>query len=404
VIGRPPPYRPTDLLARYFALGLVYLAAAALVALARPLIGWPDDSWLALHLAFVGGVSQLVLGAGQFFAAAFLATTPPPARVVAAQALAWNTGTLLVLVGTTTGRQTVTVVGAAALVVGLAVFLAALRGLRRRSLQNAPWALRWYQACAVFLTTGIVAGTLLTAGISWPGGSLLGTHMTLNLAGWFGTAIVGTLHTFFPSLTNTRLPIPALQPVTFGLWTGGTAVLAVGFGSGAAALTALGWVFLAAASICLGANMVACIRAAPALALPARLVATGQACLMPALVVAACDTVARGVAGPPADGVRTVMATLLLPGWIGLTVTGSLLHLLPLIGRVRDFRRPLPSPRPTRDRLLTAAVTLAIGAAIVARIGLPQLVPAALICVAVVYAALAALVAGAAQSLLPRGR
>jgi hypothetical protein len=28
--------------------------------------------------------------------------------------------------------------------------------------------------------------------------------MALNVAGWFGTAIVGTLHTFFPSKTFTQ--------------------------------------------------------------------------------------------------------------------------------------------------------------------------------------------------------
>jgi hypothetical protein len=48
-------------------------------------------------------------------------------------------------------------------------------------------------------------GVLLATRARWPWGSLLGAHMALNLAGWFGTAIVGTLHTFFPSLTQTHL-------------------------------------------------------------------------------------------------------------------------------------------------------------------------------------------------------
>ena len=34
--------------------------------------------------------------------------------------------------------------------------------------------------------------------------------MALNLAGWFGAAIVGTLHTFYPSLTQTQLRLPTL--------------------------------------------------------------------------------------------------------------------------------------------------------------------------------------------------
>jgi len=41
--------------------------------------------WLALHFAFVGGVSQLILGAGQFFVCAFLATDPPSRATVRAR-------------------------------------------------------------------------------------------------------------------------------------------------------------------------------------------------------------------------------------------------------------------------------------------------------------------------------
>jgi hypothetical protein len=71
-------------------------------------------------------------------------------------------------------------------------------------------------------------------GVPWSAGSLLGAHMTLNLAGWFGTAIVGTLHTFFPSLTQTHLRFAALQRPTFAGWTLGTAALATGYGFAAA--------------------------------------------------------------------------------------------------------------------------------------------------------------------------
>jgi hypothetical protein len=48
---------------------------------------------------FVGGVSQLVLGAAQFFAGAFLATDPPRRELVRVQLVTWNVGALLVAIG-----------------------------------------------------------------------------------------------------------------------------------------------------------------------------------------------------------------------------------------------------------------------------------------------------------------
>jgi hypothetical protein len=191
------------------------LLASALAALAYVITGRDWLHWLALHLALLGGVSQLVLGAGQFFVCAFLATDPPPRRLIAGQLVAWNAGTLLVAVGVPTASSPLTDTGGALIAVGLVLFAAALRGMQRRSLQRARWAVRWYQACAACLGVGALIGILLARGTPWQAGSMLGAHLALNLVGWLGMAIVGTLHTFFPSLTQTRLRFPVLQGPTF---------------------------------------------------------------------------------------------------------------------------------------------------------------------------------------------
>ncbi|MCL4287308.1 MAG: hypothetical protein KJ006_06640, partial [Thermoleophilia bacterium] len=56
-------------------------------------------------------------------------------------------------------------------------------------------------------------------------------------------------------------------------------------------------------------------------------------------------------------------------GWIGLTVLGSLLHLLAVRVRVRDPGRGMPQPRPGRDIALTAVAALAAITAAVAALG-----------------------------------
>ena len=75
-------------------------------------------------------------------------------------------------------------------------------------------------------------------------GSLLGAHLAFNLGGWLGGAIVGTLHTFAPSLTRSMLHFPRLQPLTFGFWSSGIGLLALGYGFGNEGLAIAGWSLL----------------------------------------------------------------------------------------------------------------------------------------------------------------
>jgi hypothetical protein len=190
---RPSAARPTSLLLAFFVPALALLGAAAVAGGVYLITGHAWLHWLALHLALLGGVSQLVLGAGQFFVCAFLATDPPSRRVISGQLLAWNLGTVLVAVGVPNANSLMTDAGAALIAVGLIMFAGALVEMQRRSLQRARWAVRWYEACAACLGFGALIGVLLARGTLRTPGSLLGAHLALNLGGWLGTAIVGTL-------------------------------------------------------------------------------------------------------------------------------------------------------------------------------------------------------------------
>mgnify|MGYP001278453270 CR=1 FL=1 len=61
------------------------------------------------------------------------------------------------------------------------------------------------------------------------------------------------------------------------------------------------------------------------------------------------------------DLAAVTLAVLLLAGWVGLTVIGSMLHLLSVVVRVRDLGRPTTTPNQLQDRLLTSAAVGAIG-------------------------------------------
>ena len=365
----PRAPRPSALLITFFAPAILMLLASALAALAYVITGRDWLHWLALHLALLGGVSQLVLGAGQFFVCAFLATDPPPRRLIAGQLVAWNAGTLLVAVGVPTASSPLTDTGGALIAVGLVLFAAALRGMQRRSLQRARWAVRWYQACAACLGVGALIGILLARGTPWQAGSMLGAHLALNLVGWLGMAIVGTLHTFFPSLTQTRLRFPVLQGPTFTLWLLGVAQLALGAAFSVAFVIAAGWLALMLAACLLTVNVGASLHAAPRpLALPAQLMSLAQAFLTAGLMFALAMTISKGPGGPLLGAERSVLAVLLLAGWIGLTICGALLHLLAVLARVRRFSVAMPAPAPVRDPALVFAAGLAISAMAASRV------------------------------------
>ncbi|HVW16744.1 MAG TPA: hypothetical protein VHB30_00720, partial [Solirubrobacteraceae bacterium] len=358
----PQGPRPSDMLALFFTAALVMLAAAAVALIAHAATDDERLRWLALHLALLGGVSQLVLGAGQFFVCAFLATTPPSRRFAGAQLAVWNVATVAIAVGVPTSATPLVDAGGVLAVAGLVLFLASLRAMQARSLQRAKWAVHWYEGSATCLVAGVLVGVLLARGVAWTHGSLLGAHLALNVAGWMGTAIVGTLYTFFPSLTATRPRFPRLQGPTFALWLLGVLELALAAAFAIDALAVVAWAQLSAGGALLAANLLASLRTrAIALSLPARLVALAQAFLPAGLVLGLVETARDGAAGPLAPSVRPALAILLLGGWVALTVAGSLLHLLTVLARVRHFTLAMPEPHAARD----VAIAALAGAAVV---------------------------------------
>lgn len=396
----PDGLRPTDMLLGFLWLGIGFLVLAAATAAFGSAIGIERARWLAIHLALVGGVSQFVLGAAQFFAGAFLATGPPPRALIRAQMALWGCGTLLVAWGVAGARTAPTLLGAAALLGALAVFAAALAGLRSASLQRAPWALRWYLTAAAFLACGVVAGAALAEGVAWTAGSLLPAHLALNVAGWLGCAIVGTLHTFYPSLTRTELPLPRLQGPTFAAWSLGAAAQAIGYALDQPWLAVVGWGCLLIGAALLSVNVLLCARAGWPLSLSAQLLGAAQACMIAGLGVALI-----GVASSPAAALtgstRSAVAALLLAGWVGMTVLGSLLHLLSVIRHVRTLPRPAPAPAWPVDGMLAPLGLLgAAGLAASQLAGLPALALPSAAALAAVYLMLGARALGVAVGAL----
>lgn len=403
---RSPRLRPTDLLGAFFLCALGFLLLAAVAGVVQAIVPWAWGRWLALHLAFFGGISQLVLGAAQFFAGAFLATDPPPRRLIRAQLLAWNGGALLLAVAVPLRIDLGMWIAVALLASALLLWGYSLAHLRRMSLASNPWATRWYDAAAGFFAAGIVAGGMLAAGIAWPHGNLAAAHMVLNLGGWFGSAIVGTLHTFYPTLTRVRLPFPQLQPPAFRLWATGIAALAVGYAWSFGTVATLAWFALAGAAILLLLNVVGCrLRSEIPVSLAARLVGVAQAFLPAGVVLLAVSAVADGPVLTLSGSTRAAAGTLLVAGWVGITVIGSLLHLLGVLVRSRGYRPAGSGGIPAAEPALVAFAAIGVvGLAVAQLAGANAAVIGAKAIVLVAYAILASRVAALAVGILRHAR
>lgn len=347
--------RPTEMAARFAVVGVGW------ITIGLALLVWsvvsPDETtqWTALHCLFLGGVSQLVIGFGQFFSCAFLATTPPHRRLTLGQLVVWNAGVVGVVIAVPRGHSELAYGGAVLIVAALVLFLLGMAGMERRSLRPGGLAVIWYQAATVSLVVGALVGVAMTTDRYWTHGSLVDAHVTLNVAGWLGGAILGTEQTFFPSLTHTRLAHPMLQLPVFGAWFIGVIALACGSAFAQSALVTVGWVALFVAVLIFGANISASWRASRRPRPPAvHLVATGYVFGVAGIGAMAVFGVGSSSALPTSH--QTLLAAVLLAGWIGLTVAGSLVHLLGVLIRVQTgFARPAAVNRSVIGAICMAA-------------------------------------------------
>jgi nitrite reductase (NO-forming) len=341
----PADARPSDFLRTSFAAAFPMFGAALVVAVFGLHPGQLSTTWLVLHLTLLGGVSQLVVGVSQFFVCAFLATTPPNLRTMRLQAATWVLGTIVVIVGVARGSSALTGIGAVVVLVGLLLLFLGIREMQKRSLQTARYAARWYLASAAVLAVGAPLGAAIEGGMAPPaGGDLAAAHMALNVLGWLGGAIVGTLHTFFPSLTGTRLKYERLQGPTFWSWYGGVIVLAIGAGAGSEPVAGLGWCLLLVAGVLLSTNLIASFRArGRELTAAAQVVAIAQLLLVPATCAGLVATFTDGPAAPLRVAGQDGAFTGLLLAWVLLTVVGSLIHLVRLLRHVTQIEQKLRS-------------------------------------------------------------
>ncbi|MGV9776987.1 multicopper oxidase domain-containing protein [Streptosporangium sp. NPDC003464] len=314
------------------ALVVVWLGLTVATALAGE--GLPAPRWLLIHVFLLGAVSTAILIWSEHFAVALLRARTPDPRWSLARLALLNAATAAVLYGMAAGPAAVAVAGAGVIVAVVLWHAAALVRLARRALPGRfGHVIAWYVCAAGALATGGTLGGLLAAHVG-PGATherLHAAHAQVNLLGWVGLTVLGTLFTLWPTVLRTRMPERTRRASLTGLRLAapGLALLTGGL------LADLRWVATAGLAAYAVGALAALLPLAEAVR--TRRPHTGAAWTLAAGVVwfeIALVADAVIVATRPAGEVAAALEPLLplvLAGSVGQVLLGSLLHLLPAV-------------------------------------------------------------------------
>jgi nitrite reductase (NO-forming) len=184
---------------------LGWLLAAFVVAVLHPFL--PAPRWLMLHLFFLGALTHAILVWSRHFAETLLHLPPGSREVQSRRLLLHNLGAATVITGVLTGAWPVTVAGATGVAAAVAWHGAGLaHGVRTALPGRFSGTVHYYLAAACFLPVGATLGVLLARDPAEPWHThLLFAHVFLNLLGWVGLTVVGTLVTLWPTMLRTRI-------------------------------------------------------------------------------------------------------------------------------------------------------------------------------------------------------
>ena len=167
--------------------------------------------WLMVHLLLLGALSTAILVWSQHFADSLLKNTAPGGRYwLGVRLTAHTVGAALVMIGITGAWWPVVLTGG--ILVGLnAVVHATILVRQLRGALPARFAplVRYYIAAAGCLSLGVTLGILM----AHPGSAAVGdyyerlyiAHIGLNLLGWVGLTVIGTVALLLPTVLHSRV-------------------------------------------------------------------------------------------------------------------------------------------------------------------------------------------------------
>ncbi len=312
---------------------VIWLAAAALVALVHPFLA--SSRWLMVHLVVLGALTHAAMVWSVHFTDALLKTRPDfEARRRQSQRLGLlQVGAILVFIGVPTATWLLTLIGAtlvSAAVLWHAVML--VRRLRAALPGRFRITVRYYIAAALLLPVGATFGVLLARGPddAWAG-RLLVAHTMVNLLGWVGLTVLGTLVTLWPTMLRTRMA-PATESASttaLPVLLAGLALVVTGPLVNQTLVTVLGLAGYLAGTVWVARTFVAAGRTRPPATFPTLSAGAGIVWLPIGIAVLGWALLTRGSFVAVADHYGT-LTVIFVVGFALQVLLGALSYLLPV--------------------------------------------------------------------------
>src|SRR5690606_29820224 len=314
---------------------LVWLLLTIVAAVAHRAL--PMPGWLMLHLLLLGAVTHAILTWSQYFSFALLRSkaTDAERRSQTRRLILSNAGAAVIIGGVIAQIWPVTIAGAAALITAVVWHGV---NLFRRARGSMPGrfggTIRYYIASAALLTVGAALGAWLARGDGEP--NLVLAHAFLNVLGWIGLTVAGTVVTLWPTILRTRADEHAASGAAraLPLLAGGVVVAATGAGLTQLLLVAAGLAAYLAGLVIIGISLFGAARhkaprSVAALSVGMALVwwAGAVGMILVGAVVGAADGTGFDALAALVDQVVPYLAA----GFAAQVVVGALSYLIPVV-------------------------------------------------------------------------
>ncbi|WP_110207446.1 multicopper oxidase domain-containing protein [Nocardioides daejeonensis] len=186
--------------------GVLWMIAVVVVSALHPLV--PAPRWLMIHLFVLGAAGHSILVWSRYFADTLLRLPTTPRAQQTPRLLVFNLGVLSVVLGVPTGWWWLVAAGAAGVAAAVAWHVISLAlGLRSRFSSRFSATVHFYIAAGILLLAGVVLGAWIARDPGEPLETRLRmTHIGLNLLGFIGLTVIGTVVTLGPTMLRTRIP------------------------------------------------------------------------------------------------------------------------------------------------------------------------------------------------------
>ena len=197
----------------------MWMVALIVVVLIHPWI--PQARWLMVHMVTLGLITTSIMVWGQHFAEALLKTrlAEQTRSHQVARIRLLTLGVVITCVGMLPSWPWLVVVGALTVSAALVWYAAALGAQMRVALApRFAFTVTAYIGAACLLPLGAVLGSIMafSPGEPWQGRLLL-AHQLVNILGFVGITVTGTLLTLWPTVLRTRIDLPAAKRSAGGM-------------------------------------------------------------------------------------------------------------------------------------------------------------------------------------------